>query len=316
MLDGAVENGEAIALVQAAGQTMPRISHKKASTLSCAKLHAATVTRLAEQVAEEIVREIDSRNGSQFFSCTVSDAVTRLLPTITCPLQPNELLQRCTSLDVPHNPPPPQIQSNNNGEIPCVASCAAAYTIMWSLLLEGVGDVAQRGLLRIMASSAHRLGVLRAGHLVLKAVELPEEQDGAFDGQSVFAGLPASIDLLLADEIGGKVLSDNRGHVIKLLSQCARSVLYQRGSVDAVDVNMSPAGDLPCEHPNKLFSRQRRPSNTFILHPRHHLSYTAFIFLHRCHRSSDGCICDDRSDVFPRCSLRVNHLIARRAAVF
>lgn len=223
---------------------MPRISHKKASALSCVNLHAEPVTRLAEQVAVDIEHEIDSINGQRFSSCSVSDAVARLLPTVTCALQPNELLLRCAALHVLVIPPPRLAPScDDGGEVPCVSSCAAAYTIMWSLLLEGVGDVVQRGVLGIMARCSHKRALHSAGCRVLLAAHLPEAQDGD-DDHLAFVGLPASIDLLLADEIGGKVVNDNRGHVIKLLSLCAKRVLYCRGVDDAVNAEISPAGNL------------------------------------------------------------------------
>jgi hypothetical protein len=225
---------------------MPRISHKKASALSCVKLQAAPVTRLAEQVADDIACEIESCDGRKKFSCSVADAVERMLPMVSCPLQPDDLLRRCAELHLPATPPESQPSSNHEPEdAACVASCAAAYTIMWCLLLENVGDVVQRGVLSALARSRHRSAVLRAGCLVMLAVRLPEENDGEGDGLSALAGLPASIDLLLADEIGGKVLNALRGHVIELLSQCAGLVMYRRGGGKAVNAEISPAGDVP-----------------------------------------------------------------------
>jgi hypothetical protein len=217
---------------------MPRISHKKATALSCVSVDAALVTRLAEEVADVLADEIGSANGRKSSSCSVAAAVARALPVVTCPLQPRDLLQRCATLHLPLTPPDDSVGG------PCVASSAAAYTIMWSLMLEGVGDVVQRGLLKLMAESIHQRAVERAGRLVLMAVKLPEEQENDEEEHLSFAGLPASIDLLLSDDIGGKLLADHRDHVIMLLSKCAQRVVYCKGSENAVNADISPAGIL------------------------------------------------------------------------
>lgn len=232
-----VESGAMLTFVIRAVSTMPRISHKKATALSCVSVDAALVTRLAEEVADILADEIGSGSGGKFSSCSVAAAVARALPVVTCPLQPRDLLQRCATLHLPLIPP-----DDSMGGMPCVASSAAAYIIMWSLMLEGVGDVVQRGLLKLMAESSHQRAVERAGRLVLMAVKLPEEEENEEEEHSSFAGLPASIDLLLSDDIGGKLLADHRDHVIMLLSKCAQRVVYCKGSENAVNADISPAG--------------------------------------------------------------------------
>ena len=213
---------------------MPRISHKKATTLSCVLLDADHVARIAEAVAETLALEL---SGSGDSTCSVPAAVARMLPLVNCPLPPHEMLQRCAAL---HLPPAP---SDGSGGAVCVASLAAACTILWSVMLEGVGDIVQRGILKIIADYGFGQTAEKAGSLVLLGVTLREEEaSGDAEEAASFAGLTASVDLLLADAIGSRLLATHRDRVIVLLLTAARRVLYCAGSKD-LRAEVSSAGE-------------------------------------------------------------------------
>jgi hypothetical protein len=206
---------------------MPRISHKKATTLSCVLLDADHVARIAEAVAETLALEL---SGSGSSSCSVAAAVARMLPLVNCPLQPNDMLQRCAALHLVPSP------SDGSGGAVCVASLAAACTILWSVMLEGVGDIVQRGVLKIIADYGFAHTAERAGSLVLQGAALRGEEAASC------AGLTASIDLLLADANGSRLMAAHRDRVIELLLAAARRVLYCTGSSD-LRVEVSSAGE-------------------------------------------------------------------------
>ena len=206
---------------------MPRVSHKKATALSCVQLDESHVIRLATQVADILERDIKSNSNSDCIitsTCTVAAAVTRLLPLVASPLQPHDLLQRCACL-LPPTAPPPRAQehatSRQDGQeqqVTCVATAAAAYTVLWSVMMSCVGDVVQRGILKIFSGSACRTAVEMAGALVLRGVSLQQGQEGEGEvADSAFAGVPASVDMLLSDDIGRKLLGAHVVHVVKLL---------------------------------------------------------------------------------------------------
>ena len=115
---------------------MPRISHKKATTLSCVLLDENRIARTSEAVAETLDRDLRSNSSNSELSitstCTVAAAVKRLLPLVTCPLQPHVLLQRCACLHLPA-----ALDAHGEYNV-CVSTTAAACTIMWSLMLEDV----------------------------------------------------------------------------------------------------------------------------------------------------------------------------------
>ena len=220
---------------------MPRISHKKATTLSCVLLDENRIARTSEAVAETLDRDLRSNSSNSELritsTCTVAAAVKRLLPLVTCPLQPHVLLQRCACLHLPA-----ALDAHGEYNV-CVSTTAAACTIMWSLMLEDVGDVVQRGILKIFSESRHVNAVEVAGSLVLLGAEAEQEQHGEDDGvASSFAGVPASIDMLLCDDIGRRLLTCHMEHVMKLLYAAAAGVLYSRGSAH-VNQDISSSGD-------------------------------------------------------------------------
>jgi hypothetical protein len=99
--------------------------------------------------------------------------------------------------------------------VTCIATAAAAYTILWSVMLSCVGDVVQRGILKIFSRCSSRTAVEMAGALVLRAVNLQQGQEA--EDASVFSGVPASVDMLLGDDIGRKLLGEHVVHVVILL---------------------------------------------------------------------------------------------------
>ena len=104
-------------------------------------------------------------------------------------------------------------------------------------------DVVQRGILKIFSESRHVNAVEVAGSLVLLGAEAEQEQHGEDDGvASSFAGVPASIDMLLCNDIGRRLLTCHMEHVMKLLYAAAAGVLYSRGSAH-VNQDISSSGD-------------------------------------------------------------------------
>jgi hypothetical protein len=251
---------------------MPRISHKKATTLSCILIDEDRVTGLAKQVDEFLNEEL-RRNGSDSScsttsTCTVSAAVKRLLPLVSCPLQPQDLLQRCAVLHLPDASP----THGAEGSVVCVATAAAACTVMWSVMLEGVGDVVQRGILKILGGYSYRQTVEKAGSLVLLDVALQNQEQGEEAEVASSSGLPASIDLLLCDDIGRKLAISHMHHVIGLLCAAAGQALYRHGTRD-VNSDISSAGmraaavapSLRCHH-----DHHRHHHHHHHDHHRHH----------------------------------------------
>lgn len=262
---------------------MPRISHKKATTLSCVVIDEDHTTGLAQQVADILNEELRS-NGSDGSSsitstCTVSAAVKRLLPLVTCPLQPQDLLQRCALLHLPDVSPAPMHAAE--GSVVCVATAAAACTVMWSLMLEGVGDIVQRGILKIFGGYSYRQTVEKAGGLVLLHVALQKQQQQGEEAEVASSpGLPASIDLLLCDDIGRKLVTSHMHHVINLLCSAAGQVLYCHGT-RLVNSEISSTGiRMAAITMAAISSQSSPPSSSPFLHYHQH---------HHCHHHHDCC---------------------------